>query len=521
MTKSAVGATDVASLLAATLGAISSEDASIRDRLQQLEASITELQNMRHPEVKEATTQTNESGSPEFEALKERVIELERLLHHGSSAGYQLPAEPDEEADEAAEELAQQQQANAEAPAAAAAEAPAVAPAPIAVEPPESPDGSSHLRAPPPSPPTVLDGSSRRAAVPQLHTTPQLQGDTSRILSKKLSSAAHLGRRGSISKPAGLDDAPLLARLARCEQQLAQANAWQAEIRKPLRAELDGLRDAMSGIATIVDALGARAADNDTLRGWSKEVASTVAMLQEEAVNDREGFERRLEQTQVQLGTKADRSEMSRIRAQIGSRPESQQDSNAGADRAVLMRLLEEKADRQDLQRIETALNSAMKPRSVSSGSAPMHDRLSVITQMGAAIADARSAGLTLHEPKDVNMRRPPNALALGPAKVNPSASQPQLKTGNPNPNRRPASASIVKLPSQDSAPKLAVLGSISWTPSANTEETLTRMAAARTIRPSSAGVALGRTAEARFPASPNVKEEPIALGSDGGIYRH
>ena len=131
-----------------------------------------------------------------------------------------------------------------------------------------------------------------------------------------------------------------MARLARCEQQLAQANAWQAEIRKPLRAELDGLRDAMSGIATIVDALGARAADNDTLRGWSKEVASTVAMLQEEAVNDREGFERRLEQTQVQLGTKADRSEMSRIRAQIGSRPESQQDSNAGADRAVLMRLL-------------------------------------------------------------------------------------------------------------------------------------------------------------------------------------
>ena len=107
MTKSAVGATDVASLLAATLGAISSEDASIRDRLQQLEASITELQNMRHPEVKEATTQTNESGSPEFEALKERVIELERLLHHGSSAGYQLPAEPDEEADEAAEEAAQ------------------------------------------------------------------------------------------------------------------------------------------------------------------------------------------------------------------------------------------------------------------------------------------------------------------------------------------------------------------------------------------------------------------------------
>ena len=78
MTKSAVGATDVASLLAATLGAISSEDASIRDRLQQLEASITKLQNMRHPEVKEATTQTNESGSPEFEALKERVIELER-----------------------------------------------------------------------------------------------------------------------------------------------------------------------------------------------------------------------------------------------------------------------------------------------------------------------------------------------------------------------------------------------------------------------------------------------------------
>ena len=36
MTKSVVGATDVASLLAATLGAISSEDASIRDRLQQL-----------------------------------------------------------------------------------------------------------------------------------------------------------------------------------------------------------------------------------------------------------------------------------------------------------------------------------------------------------------------------------------------------------------------------------------------------------------------------------------------------
>ena len=85
--KAGSAAADVATLLQLTLGAVSSEGVTVRDNIRELQAQILELQvQRRQPAQKEVSTQTKEGGSPAFEALKERVEQLERLLHHGASA---------------------------------------------------------------------------------------------------------------------------------------------------------------------------------------------------------------------------------------------------------------------------------------------------------------------------------------------------------------------------------------------------------------------------------------------------
>lgn len=127
--------------------------------------------------------------------------------------------------------------------------------------------------------------------------------------------------------------------------------------------------------------------------------------------------------------------------------------------------MVEAKADQQEVDRIESALLAFAKPRSGVTGTAPLHERLSLITPMMGAIADARTAGLNVPSMLDSTAagRRPPSA-------------------------RRPASAS-----------SLSKSGSAAWMPT----------------------MAHGQALLSRSPAQGGfVNAERRTVGNDGGLYR-
>ena len=529
--KAGTAAGDVAALLQRTFGAVSSEDAKIRDRIAGLEEAIRELRReRRQPAQREVSTQTTEGDTPAFDALVERVQFLELLVHTGQSAVPEARSdvlqsiEVTEEANLNGNAYASQTTASADAPPLASSSS-----RPESASASPRLDGTEVRPSAPPPPPT---NSPRRPdaptpvlrmSLPKLPPAQKARGEASQAVAAHLSAVAPaplLKGMAEMARPTGLDEAPMLARLERVEAMVEQTSAWQAWMRRPLHSELNGIRSALDVLAKRVDQKDATKVDDVRLQEWigalSAHMDSALSSLDEA----HELLDHRLTQLHVKadglgqmLPQKADREELLAMSAEINRlassnarittppvkavsapppppppMPPAMPPSWLAEERAEqesLRELLHTKADRSDLVRLESALLAFTKPKSGSSGMVPLHERLSLLTPMMGVIADARAAGMSVVEPP-----------ASKPAKV---------KQETPVSPRRPASASASTgtlargKPVVEGARGLGRSASAAWMPSVK-------------------GEAIPRE-ENFFLPSPRVRAEPLAVGSDGALY--
>ena len=585
-------ASDVAGLLRLTLNAVSSEGASVRDRISNLEKAVTQLQTYsRPPAQQEASTQTTqatvatvESAAPAYDELLERVHQLENLMFHGRSAKWQQLQEHALQEEEELEERPTDQTARrnddseqhrtiapaSEVPAPYAADSnTAVASAPrlAAVDESSSPRGPA---TPPPSPHGCFFDMqpSVHVEIPVLEPgATQEPGPSEEVTNLLRMETAPLLARPAAVSPKGLDDAPIVARLARCEELLAQLSAWQASVRKPLHNELGGARKAIKVLADRLEVLGARKMDNETVREWSGnlslQVASVVSALQAEARSNRDALESRLAKSMTNLiGLKADRHELSQLKSNVPNG--STHSSRLGESLRSSLRdervsriteglvemqnqLMEKKADKEHVHRLENALLDMQKQRSgwaaCRTGMTPvqelltdtdrLNERLSPGTpMMMGAVAEARNLGLNLLEPgrpmsrpgtaptspwsslRDAKWGSTPSlittptqgastrsltqqvstrSLTLTTSASSLSTTPSPLKTGSPY--RRPSSASMAKSsrsPGEEGRRSLSVYGSSSWPVPDAVSDAVSQMAGG--VRPSSASQARFRS---------------------------
>ena len=423
--KPGAAAADVAALLHLTLGAVSTEGATVRDRISALEAAVEELQH--RPVLQDASTQTNVSDTPEFEALKEKVEQLERLMVHGNEGHeVELLSVP-----VLKEDVVVQPHDN-EPPLGSSShsglhhgveggmsrdtyfEQSGAEPSPdyFAESVGDSPTSCSPRGPLPPRPPSAgsrLTSRQRlRTDLPVLPPPPKPLTDARRAVEDRLVEAAPLLAREVEPLPEALSDAPVLARLARCEAMTSQVSGWQTVVRGPLRSELNGMRRALKALADRIDQLTTLKMDHGAMQTWSQKIAAqmseNIVALQVEARADRDRLEGRLAHSEMLaqklvnelLADKADLSDLDDLRANIGSiqqTPKRAQPRSGGLSRADeermmnlaesilrLQEMVEAKAESADLQRLEGALLAFARPRSGVTGMAPLHERLSLIT---------------------------------------------------------------------------------------------------------------------------------------------
>ena len=393
-------ATDVAALLQATLGAVSTEGRSHQERLNKLEKVIAalaeEVSRLKPPKARqEVSTQTNESGSPEFEALKARVNAMEQLLHggvpqlHEAFSSVTNSAIPELGSSEQGEEEEQQRNeqwerwkeqelqakekphwqadgpsrnsdvlrssenaASLQSPRGTGAMATPRAQSTCELIAPASPQlPAAPMNSPPESraarPPL-------RVELPSVPPPPAMTRESSYLLATSMAAPARLRaevlprteRHPSVKGPESM-----LERLRKCEELHSYICGWQARITDPLRAELDGLRAASTNLANKVDILTAGKLDHSVVQIWcnhfAAQVGSIVSALQDEARDDKRQVETRLAQAQAQMASlsesiasKADREDLSRLEGSLGvlPTPAPRGDMNPGDERLRRLR---------------------------------------------------------------------------------------------------------------------------------------------------------------------------------------
>lgn len=487
------GHDDVAALLQMTLGAMTGEGDDMRGRLLELERNTTrigeELAELKQKPSQDATTQTNESGSPAFEALQARVAELEKLLvgepgtDHSQWTG---SAEPESLPDEQPQRQLEPAQRPTVAGRALVDEHNGAAQV----------QGSAAEASDPPSP-SQSAPSTPRVDLPTLPPPSQLiRSESQQAVSARIPSEAPLVRPTSRLLQAPPDGTPLMSRLARCEAIVTEASAREARVSKPLRAELDGMREAARTLAERIDTLATHKIDHQLVHSWSSQLTERVSNMQLEAQESLATMKAQLA-TVSELGAKA---EENAFLARSGG---------SGDDRLYrIMESLEDmhlamqhqKADKKQLQRLEAAIFGAALPRGGTTGAAQLHDRLALIPPLMSAVSDARIAAASY--PTLAGMERAPGAAQAAYRKA------PQ----------RPASAAA-KLSRAVSQP--------AWMEVVAEQEAATSLAA-RQPMPSRAtiaslGVSRPRTAPATGSQSvPNLhsRRPRQTVGIDGRVYR-
>jgi hypothetical protein len=605
-------ADDVAALLQATLGAVSTEGRSQRDRLAMLE-SITsqlleEISLLRRPARQEVSTQTMEGGPQAFELLQERVAILEQLTHGGaphlhdplpegsvtaSGLGGAVPNGESEEDElrrhqewqkwkdeqmhflsdcqegqppplppppqqQQHEEDRGQQEHQRQQPQRLPQQYGALS---IGVS--ENEESSATLRAPPSSPHSTQDLASSprqtpaapmttppesraarppvRLQLPSMPPPPPTKRESSCLLANALTAPARL--RAAAPPPAGRRQSGLegpesiMERLKRCEESQAHLSAWQTLLSDPLRAEIDGLRKAVMDLADGLDGLNATKTDYKVLQRWcadlAAEVSSAVSALQDETRDETRQVEARLAQAQAQiafmsesLSHKADREELSRLQGAPPAAPVAAPgaDERFKALRESLMQriaeMMELKADKTELRQLEEALYSHLKPRSATTTVAPLNDRISLMTPLMGAVADARTSALYNEQRSSP---QPQQARAIHHVSTASLASSPSAKHSRTPPRmQRPASAG--KLLNSATWPAVSsddmlVAGAASPSSSASAAHLLPEQAmfqGSRLVRPLSASA----SAVSPF-KTPKMTPDRQVTGSDGRLYRH
>jgi hypothetical protein len=573
--KAPTSSADVAILLKRTLGAVTSASESrykeVSAQVQATEAKIAELTKelaayQRPAPQADAATQTNEGGSPAFEALQERVKSIEQALLGGtpgdieqrrwaaateelhaigdatlaagaeharglqptmvaavSSASEHYSSQPHRTAtteEDAGITSGEGQQASGDLSSPSSASR-ALATGTSEASPPSV--GSPQFRAPPAPP------GSRSARPPvrvELPVPPRPPPSRLELRSpQELPAVAPLDLNElDAAMQAPLSHAPFATRLARCEALLADANAWQARASRPLRGELDGLRALAKRLADGLDALSAH---QNEMAGWaggmqswaddlSVSLKSALSALQQSANEDRETLESRVALAQVQLVAaleqlerKPDRDEIHALKL-VGGGVGGEGGGSLAMHRMhnalelKLMGVLESKADRADLRQLEDAVYDAARPRAGVTGAAPLHDRLALVTPFMSGILDLRTAAA----------RRPsPPKNSESSASLSSSLSLSNLRQASTP--QRPTSAAATLFTGASRGAKFPQAGKLSEPHHEVRREracgsSTSSLLGARPL-PSSPG-RLGRAASI-------VMEPPQAVGTDGIFY--
>ena len=470
---------NVTALLQQTLGAVSSEDRKLHDRLHALEVQAEALkkQLQRKREQQNASTQTTESASPAFKALQDRVALIEHMLHGGGShhnwdtaaveveSGKEEVGLLDANSHEAGEPIVSSPQATPREPQVAihkssqkqstgadrepnevgAAPIPSAAPFQVrrsdsgSTSPPQTPG------APSPSPAGSRSGRPPlRVELPSAPSRPDQLNEASSTLARVLKSPKAISKTQPQPSTVPDERGSIVLRLQRCETNNEQATAW---LSTSLRTELDGLRAAVMKLAENLDALSARKMDHASMQIWCSEfaaqMASTVSALQDETNYTRQLMESRLGQAQATMAMVVEQQQQppSSLTAQqlLVHRAADERFARMWETIRKLHDKLDHKAERSDLGMLEEALYGELKPRSATISAVPLHDRFALITPLLGAVADARSSAAQISRRLPPPLEAPP---APPPSVPKVSVSVTPQKPYRAAPNRtRPTSA--------------------------------------------------------------------------------
>lgn len=608
-------ADDVAALLQATLGAVSTEGRSQRERLLTVESIVAQLLEevalLRRPARKEVSTQTMEGGPQAFENLQQRVATLEQLMHGGAphlhpplTRDSSTPTQgADGEAEEAERRRYQewekwkdeqmqfvgddhqqgQRLLDSQPPPAQQSPLPAQQhqgqqmpqqvpqrqeiqqqhdergplsigmggsedPTAVLIAPPSSPYGANEVYSPRQTPAAPMNSppESRASRPPVRLQLPSMppplpsKRESSCVIANALTAPARL--RANAQLPAGRQpglDGPesIMERLQRCEASQADLFGWRTLFSDPLRAEIDSLRQVVMDLANRVDNLSATKMDHDIVQRWctdlTSQVSSAVSALQDDFRDEKRQIEARLAQAQAQiafmyesLSRKADREELSQL--QVGPAPApvpatGSEERFRALKESLMTRIaemMELKADKSELKRLEEALYSHLKPRSATTTVAPLNDRISLMTPLMGAVADARTSALYIEQRASP---QPQQARAIHHVSTASLASSPRAKhSRNPPRMQRPASAG--KLSSSSTWPPSSISGDMCVAGAASPSAS----SSAATLLPEQNGLYGGRLVRP-LSASPSavspfktakMTPDRQVTGSDGRLYR-